>query len=83
MPRPRPEQPDTDEDESIQWEILWLLLEARPDRWWSVEEVVSDTGNPIGALDALGALCDAGLIHRQGRFVFPTRPAIHFFQLVA
>jgi hypothetical protein len=62
--------------------ILRLLLSGEKERLWPLETVVHHVGNPITALDALVALSDAGLVHRWGRYVIPTRAAMHFFWLL-
>jgi hypothetical protein len=65
----------------VQRLILRLLLSGEGERLWPLEQVVHHVGNPITALDALVALSDAGLVHRWGRYVIPTRAAMHFFWL--
>jgi hypothetical protein len=67
--------------EGVQRLILRLLLDSEKERLWPLELVVRRVGNPITALDALVALSDAGLVHRWGRYVIPTRAAMHFFWL--
>jgi hypothetical protein len=68
--------------ESVQRLILRLLLGSEEERLWPLEAVVHRIGNPITALDALAALCDAGLVHRWGHYVIPTRAAMHFHWLL-
>jgi hypothetical protein len=68
--------------ERVQRVILRLLLAGEKERLWPLETVVHHVGNPITALDALAALSDAGLVHRWGRYVIPTRAAMHFFWLL-
>jgi hypothetical protein len=68
--------------EGVQLLILRLLLESEKERLWPLELVVRRVGNPITALDALAALSDAGLVHRWGHYVIPTRAAIHFHWLL-
>jgi hypothetical protein len=70
-----------DVPENFQRQILMLLLWTSEDKWWSLEALVNRVGDTIGALDALGALANAGLIHRQGIFVFPTLAARHYHSL--
>ena len=67
--------------EGVQRRILRLLLGGQDERLWPLEVVVHRVGDPITALDALVALSDAGLVHRWGRYVIPTRAAMHFFWL--
>lgn len=81
------EQPDhpTDVPQNFERQGLMLVLWASgptQDEWWSVEELVHKVGDPIVALDAMSALSNAGLIHRQGKFVFPTRAASYYFELL-
>jgi hypothetical protein len=71
----------TDTPEHVQRLILLMLLRAREDKFWPLEGLVHETGNAILALDALAALSDAGLIHRRGQYVFPTRAAMHYHYL--
>ncbi len=70
-----------DVPENFQRQLLMLLLWSSPEQWWSLEALVHRLGDPIEALDALTGLADAGLIHRQGKFVFPTRAALHYHHL--
>jgi len=42
---------------------------------WSLDEIVRECGDRIDAEDAVARLAAAGLIHRLGEFVFPTRTA--------
>lgn len=78
-----PNQPDylPQAPEGVQRLILRLLLGGEDERLWPLEVVVHRVGDPITALDALVALSDAGLVHRWGRYVMPTRAAMHFFWL--
>jgi hypothetical protein len=78
-----PNQPDylPQAPEGVQRRILRLLLGGEDERLWPLEMVVHCVGDPITALDALVALSDAGLVHRWGRYVIPTRAAMHFFWL--
>ncbi len=75
-------QPDPiDVPENFQAQLLMLLVWGSQEQWWSLEALVHRIGDPIVALDALGVLEDTGLIHRQGKFVFPTRAALHYHHL--
>ena len=78
--RNQPDHP-THAPEGVQRLILRLLLGGDGEQLWPLELVVHRVGNPITALDALVALSDAGLVHRWGRYVIPTRAAMHFFWL--
>jgi membrane-associated PAP2 superfamily phosphatase len=82
-----PDQPDhpTDVPQNFERQILMLLLwsgGSSTEEWWSLEDLVHRVGDPIVALDAMHALSNAGLIHRQGEFVFPTRAASYYFELL-
>jgi hypothetical protein len=77
--------PNTDVDyadapENFQRQIIMLVLWAG-DEWWTIEELSRKVGDLVVALDAMSALSDAGLIHRQDQYVFPTRAAIHLHDL--
>jgi hypothetical protein len=78
------QQPDhlTDAPEGVQRFILLLLLVTPEDKLWRFEDVVHQAEDPIAALDALSVLSDAGLILRRGRYVFPTRAAMHYRRLL-
>lgn len=69
-----------DVPENFQRQILMLVLWAG-DEWCTIEELSRKVGDLIDALDAMSALSDAGLIHRQEQYVFPTRAAIHLHDL--
>jgi hypothetical protein len=77
-----PEPPEAvDAPENFQCQILGLLVWAGEDEWWTVKKLSRNVGDLIVTLDALSALSDAGLIHRQGKYVFPTQAAIHYHHL--
>ncbi len=56
--------------------ILQWLTDYDTQRPWSVDEIIREYGEPNQATDALSRLHGAGLIHRQGEFVWATRAAI-------
>lgn len=61
-------------DEHLDCEVLHLIL--IDDGWpWSVGELARELGNEGNAIDAVSRLTHAGLLHRFGEFVFPTRTA--------
>jgi hypothetical protein len=65
------------------WSILSLLLGPEGHSGlWSVEELGRMLQDQVQAVDAVGRLLRDGLIHRQGDFVFPTRAATRFNQIV-
>ena len=71
---------EADVPENFQRQVLMLVLWAGAE-WCTIEELGRKVGDLIVALDAMSALTDAGLIHRQGQYVFPTRAAIHCHDL--
>jgi hypothetical protein len=42
---------------------------------WTVEEVSRELDSPNDVIDGVSRLVGAGLVHRLGEFVFPTRAA--------
>lgn len=71
-----PKQPEAvDAPENFQAQVLVLLLWVGEGEWWTIEELGRKVGDLIVTLDALNVLADAGLIHREGEHVFPTRAA--------
>jgi hypothetical protein len=42
---------------------------------WSVAEIARELQDQDGTVDAVVRLTEAGLVHRLGEFVFPTRTA--------
>jgi hypothetical protein len=42
---------------------------------WSVAEIARELQDQDGTVDAVARLTEAGLVHRLGEFVFPTRTA--------
>jgi hypothetical protein len=67
----------------MEWEILEFLLLASDDwPWWPIEDVMHTTDEPITALDAIAALCDAGLLQRKGESIMITRAALRFYHLI-
>jgi hypothetical protein len=70
--------------DQLERDVIYLLTD-RPEgqRHWSVQEVGSEIESQGDAADALRALARAGLIHRDSDdFVFATRPAIRFRELI-
>jgi hypothetical protein len=55
-----------------------LLGETWP---WSLDEIARELGDATSAEDAVRRLVQAGLAHRLGDFVFPTRTARRAAQL--
>jgi hypothetical protein len=65
-----------EEAPTIEGAILALLLVEDEQRPWSVGELELEIGSHVDTVDAIAALHRAGLLHRCGDFVFPTRAAI-------
>ncbi|MGH2831411.1 MAG: hypothetical protein ACRDK2_01440 [Solirubrobacteraceae bacterium] len=49
---------------------------------WSIEELGRARKDPVGTVDAVNRLLRAGLVNRHGEFVFPTRAATRYSQIV-
>jgi hypothetical protein len=52
--------------------LTFMLDEPYP---WTVDEIGREFRDPGYASDAVSRLASAGLVHRLGEFVFPTRTA--------
>lgn len=61
--------------------VLTLLLEGGHAWPWSLTELLAEAGHEVLVMDAVIGLCAAGLVHRTGEFVFPSRPATRFAQI--
>ena len=61
--------------------LLELLLTDEAPGLWSTEEIATAMGDPVIAVDAVDTLHAAGLLHRLGDFVFPTRAAARYRRL--
>lgn len=79
--------PPDERDEHVQGAVLTHLLHAYPAQLTTTEllhELITDA-NSFEERDAIARavrdLSGAGLLHRNGEFVFPTRSATHFDQL--
>ncbi len=62
--------------------VLTLLLEAGGPAQWSLAELARELGCELAAGEAVVRLHAAGLVHRSGGFVFATRAASRFCQLL-
>lgn len=72
---------DTVSDEDRDGNVLNLLIDSG---WpWTVDEIACELRSPLGATDAVSRLSGAGLVHRAGEFVLPTRAARQADQLRA
>jgi hypothetical protein len=58
------------EDQRDKTILLVVCEELVP---WTVEEIGRELDDPLGVIDGVGRLARAGLVHRLGEFVFPTR----------
>jgi len=75
------------EDRQVQWAVLAFLLDVYPDRLTIPElsrainagpaEFEQEDAVECGVRELVGI----GLLHVQGGFVVPTRPALHFWRL--
>ncbi|HMH48474.1 MAG TPA: hypothetical protein VK538_12270 [Solirubrobacteraceae bacterium] len=69
---PADETPGDRIDGSEKTVLLVLFHDPVP---WTVEELGRELGDPGDPVDAVARLAGAGLVHRLGDFVFPTRAA--------
>jgi hypothetical protein len=83
----RPCLPPKDEDRKTEAAVLSLLLDEHPARLTADELVLvlhadPDRGDPEDAAErAVRELTGAGLLHREGRFLTPSRAALYFSRL--
>ncbi len=79
----------TEEDRQVESAVLAFVLDGHPDRLTVCELSLalgggssdSESGDSIER--AIGELVRAGLVHRDGAFVAPSRPALCFHRLEA
>lgn len=69
------------QERGIDLAILEMLKEPSSQWPWSVDEVVREIGDETATVDGLDRLYGVGLIHRMGRFVWPTRAALRAEEL--
>jgi hypothetical protein len=67
--------------DGLQHALLDLLLTDASPGLWSHDEIVVAMGDRVHAVDAIDSLHAAGLLHRVGEFVFPTRAAARYRRL--
>jgi predicted transcriptional regulator len=79
MPDPQPIRTEEADD----WDLLLILLSHNEQRPWSIDELARELGDQTAAIDSINRLQRAGLIHRTNDgFIFATRPAVRFAQIV-
>ncbi len=66
----------------VEFVVLTLLLDPECPGPWSVDELAREVGCEMSAGDAVARLHAAGLAHRCEGFVFATRAASRFCQLL-
>jgi hypothetical protein len=72
-----------DKENQADWSILSLLLASEEHAGlWSVDELALEIASSVEAADAIARLHRAGLVHRCGEFVFPTRAASRYDAIV-
>jgi predicted transcriptional regulator len=65
------------------FDVLTILLHREDHHGlWSMEELGRDRKNPLTTQDAVNRLLRAGLVNRHGEYVFPTRAATRYSQIV-
>jgi hypothetical protein len=69
---PDPMEPGERMDNSQKTVLLMLFDDRVP---WTLDELGSELKSQLDAADAVSALAGAGLVHRLGDFVIPTRAA--------
>ncbi|MGD1056312.1 MAG: hypothetical protein ABR992_02765 [Solirubrobacteraceae bacterium] len=68
--------------DELQFLVLALLLDRECRGPWSVDELAREVGFELGTSDAVVGLQAAGLAHCCGEFVFASRAASRFSQLL-
>jgi hypothetical protein len=68
--------------DEVQFVVLVLLLEAGGPALWSLAELAREVGCELAASEAVESLHAAGLVHRCDEFVFASRAAGRFGQLL-
>jgi predicted transcriptional regulator len=70
-------------EEADDWDLLLVLLSHNEQRPWSIDELARELGDQTAAIDSINRLQRAGLIHHTSDgFIFATRPAMRFAQIV-
>jgi predicted transcriptional regulator len=68
--------------DEAQFLVLALLLRPGGPALWSVAELARELGCELATAEAVVRLHAAGLVHRREEFVWPTRAASRFCQLL-
>jgi hypothetical protein len=68
--------------EDVELAVLASLLEPGQPAPWSMAELALEVGCELAASKAVVRLHAAGLVHRCGGFVWPTRAASRFCRLL-
>ena len=66
----------------MEFGVLVLLLQAGAPSLWSLSELARELGCELAAARAVAGLHRAGLVHRCGEFVWPSRAASRFCELL-
>lgn len=70
------------EEDRDDFDLLTILLHPEDHHGlWSVDELGRARKDAVGTEDAVNRLVKAGLVHRHGEFVFPTRAATRYSQI--
>jgi len=68
--------------DELEFVVLVLLLEAGGPALWSLGELAREVGCELATTRAIAGLDAAGLVNRCGRFVWPSRAACRFCELL-
>jgi hypothetical protein len=68
-------QHDRIPDEARENGLLNRMLVESPSYPWSVDEIARELQDTLGAEDSIQSLNEAGLVHRLGDFVWPSKAA--------
>jgi hypothetical protein len=68
--------------DQVQFAVLVLLLDPAGAGVWSLTELAREVGWEFAVADAVVSLHAAGLVHRVGGVVWPTRAAVRFCELL-